>query len=88
MNRLVAVTAVAGMIFVGTPALGDGSAKQSTMSKRHTIVQVADCMRKRMSHDKGTSYNEARKTCKDQVARQSDNTSSDALVASAAPLKP
>jgi hypothetical protein len=87
MNRLAAVIAVAGMIFVGTRALGDESANQSTMSKRHTIVQVVDCMRKRMSHDKGTSYNEARKTCKDQVARQSDNTSSGALVASAAPLK-
>jgi hypothetical protein len=87
MNRLAAVIAVAGMIFVGTRALGDGSANQSTLSKRHTIVQVVDCMRKRMSHDKGTSYNEARKACKDQVARQSDNMSSGALVASAAPLK-
>jgi hypothetical protein len=88
MNRLVAVIALAGVIFAGTRALGDESASQSRMSKRHTIVQVFDCMKKRMSHDKGTSYNEARKTCKDQVAKQGDNTSSGALVASATPPKP
>jgi hypothetical protein len=88
MNRPVAVVVVAGMMFVGTRALGDESASQSRISKRHTVVQVVDCMKKRMSHDQGTSYNEARKTCKDQIAKQSDNTPSGALVASATPLKP
>jgi hypothetical protein len=88
MNRLVAIIALAGMIFVGTRALGDESANQSRMSKRHTVVQMVDCMKKRMSHDRGTSFNEARKTCKDQVAKQSDSASSGALVASATPPKP
>jgi|HubBroStandDraft_3_1064219.scaffolds.fasta_scaffold171490_2 hypothetical protein len=89
MNRPVSVIIVsAGVIFAGARALGDEAANQSRMSKRHTIVQVVDCMKKRMSHDRGTSYNEARRTCKDQVAKQSDNTSSGTLVASATPPKP
>jgi hypothetical protein len=88
MNRLVAVIALTGVMFAGMRAFGDESASQSRMSKRHTIVQVVDCMKKRMSHDKGTSYNEARKTCEDQFAKQSANTSSGTLVASATSPKP
>lgn len=88
MNRLVTVIALCAMIFAGTPALGDESASQSRMSRRHGIAQLVVCMKKRMSNDKGTSYNEARTTCKDQIARQSDNTSSGTLVASATPPKP
>jgi hypothetical protein len=88
MNRLATVIALASVIFAGTPALGDESASQSRMSRRHTIVQLVVCMKKRMSYDKGSSYNEAKKTCKDQIANNGDGSSSGALVASATPSKP
>jgi hypothetical protein len=88
MNRLATVIALASMIFAGTRAFGDESASQSRVGKRHAIAQLVVCMKTRMSHDRGTSYNEARKTCKDQIANQGGSTPSGALVASATPRKP
>jgi hypothetical protein len=86
--RLVTVIALTGVIFAGTHALGDESASQPRMSDRHAVAQLVDCMKKRMSYDRDASYNEARKTCRDQIAKQSNNTSSGTLVASATPPKP
>jgi hypothetical protein len=88
MNRLITAIAMTGVIFASTRALGDESATQPRMGKRHAIAQLVVCMKRRMSHDKGASYNEARKTCKDQIDRQSDNAPSGSLVASATPPKP
>jgi len=82
MNRVVPIIAFTSVMFVGTQALAVDSSRQSTMSKRQMIVQIVDCMKKRMSADKSHSYNEAMKTCKDQINRESDDLSSGALVAS------
>jgi hypothetical protein len=78
MKRVVTVIALTGVICVGTQALTVGSTSPPTMSKRQMIVQTADCMRKRMSADKSSSYNDAMKTCKDQINKQSNNPASGA----------
>jgi hypothetical protein len=88
MNRVVTVIAVTGVILVGAQAHAVDSTSQSRMSKRQLIVQMVGCMRKRMSADKGTSYNEAMKACKDQMNKENDNVPSGALVASDTPAKP
>jgi hypothetical protein len=88
MNLVVPIIALTGVMFVGAQAHAVDSASQSTMSKRQMIVQMVDCMKKRMSADKGRSYNEAMKACKDQINRESDDLSSGALVASDTPTKP
>jgi hypothetical protein len=82
MNRVVSMIALTGVMFVGAQAHAVDSTSQSTMSKRQMIVQIVDCMKKRMSADKSRSYNEAMKTCKDQINKESDDLSSGPLVAS------
>ena len=88
MYRVATVIALTGVIFACTPALAGDSASRSTMSKRQMIVQMVGCMKKRMSADRSSSYNDARKACKDQINKQSDNLASGALVASDTPAKP
>lgn len=85
MNRVATVIALTGVIFAGTPALAGDSTSRSTMSKRQMIAQMVGCMRKRMSADRNSSYNDARKACKN---KQSGNLPSGALVASDTPAKP
>jgi hypothetical protein len=82
MNRVVPIIALTSVMFVGAQAHAVDSTSQSTMSKRQMIVQIVDCMKRRMSADKSRSYNEAMKACKDQINRESDDLSSGALVAS------
>ena len=82
MNRLVPRIALTAVIAVGAQAHAVDSTSQSTMSKRQMIVQMVDCMKKRMSADKGRSYNEAMKACKDEMNKEGGNVSSGALVAS------
>jgi len=82
MIRLVQVRVLIGVMFIVAQAHAADSTSQSTMSKRQMIVQMIDCMKKRMSADKGRSYNEAMKACKDEMNRESGNLSSGALVAS------
>jgi hypothetical protein len=86
MNRAAPIIAVTGVMLVGAQAHGVDSASQPT-SKRQMIVQMVDCMKKRMSADKSRSYNEAMKACKDQISKESD-VSSGALVASDTSAKP
>ena len=88
MKRVVTAIALAGVIFVGTQARAVDSTSQPTMSKRQLIAQMVGCMRKRMSADKNSSYNDAMKACKDQTNKQRDNFPSGALVASDTPAKP
>jgi hypothetical protein len=88
MNRLLTVIAATGVIFAGAQALAVDSVKQSTMSKRQMIVQIVGCMKKRMAANKGSSYNEVMKACKDQINKEGDNLASGALVASDTPAKP
>jgi hypothetical protein len=82
MNRVVPIIALTGVMFVGAQAHAVDSASQPTISKRQMIVQIVDCMKKRMSADKSRSYNEAMKACKDRINKESDDLSSGALVAS------
>ena len=82
MNRVVPIIALTGVLFAGAQAQAVDSTGQSAISKRQMIVQVVDCMKKRMSADKNRSYNEAMKACKDQINKESDDLSSGALVAS------
>jgi hypothetical protein len=82
MNRVLTVVALSGVIFVGARALAADSMNQSTMSKRQLFAQIVGCMKKRMSANKNSSYNEAMKACKEQIRQQNDNLPSDALVAS------
>ena len=88
MNRVMPIIAITGVMFAGAQARAVDSPSQSTTSKRQMIVQIVDCMKKRMSADKSRSYNEAMKACKDQINRESDDLSSGALVASDARAKP
>jgi hypothetical protein len=87
MNRVVTMIALSGVVFVGTRALAVDSISQPTMSKRQMVAQIVGCMKKRMSANKNSSYNEAMKACKDQIKKGSDNLPSGALVASDTPAK-
>jgi hypothetical protein len=84
MNRLLTVFALTGVIFAGAPALGGESTNHSRMIKRQAIARSATCMKKRMSDDRRTSFNEARKACNGQDNKESDGP----LLASATPPKP
>jgi hypothetical protein len=88
MKRVMTVIALTGVIFVGAQARAADSTSQPTMSKRQMIAQMVGCMRKRMSANKNSSYNDAMKACKVQMNRQSDNLPPGALVASDTPAKP
>ena len=88
MNRVVTMIALSGVVFVGTRALAVDSTSQPTMSKRQMVAQIVGCMKKRMSANKNSSYNEAMKACKDQINKQSDKLPSGALVASDTTAKP
>ena len=89
MNRIFTVMAMTGvMMLVGARALAADSANPSTMSKRQLIAQVVGCMKKQMSASNSISYNAAMKACKDQMSRQSDNSTSRTLVASDGLTKP
>ena len=88
MNRMFTVVALSGVIFVGARALAVDSTNQPTMSKRQLIAQVVGCMKKQMSASNSISYNAAMKVCKDQMSKQSDNSTSRTLVASDGLTKP
>lgn len=85
MNRVVTVIALIGVVFVGTRSLAADPVSRSTMSKRQMVAQIIGCMKKRMSANKNSSYNEAMKACKDQIKRDNDDLPSGPLVASDSP---
>jgi hypothetical protein len=87
MNRVLTAIAMTGLL-VGARALAVDSIGSPTMSKRQLIAQMVGCMRKQMSANNTISYNEAMKTCKDQMNTQSNNSASRTLVASDALAKP
>ena len=82
MNRLVTVIALSGVVFASTRALAGDTPSQSPVSKRQTLAQVVGCMKKRMSANKNSSYNEAMKACKEQIRKENDNSPGGTLVAS------
>ena len=76
------------VIIVGAQAIAVDTIDQSPISKRQMIVQVVNCMKKRMAANREISYNAAAKLCKNQVNNQSNNSASVAVVASDSPAKP
>ena len=88
MTRVLTMIAIGVVLLAGAQAVADEAVSESTMRKRQMMVQVVNCMKKRMSVNREISYNAASKLCKDQVSSQSDISVSVALVASAAAAKP
>jgi hypothetical protein len=84
MTRVLTMIVMGVLILVAAPAIAVDAIGQSTVSKRQTIVQVANCMRKRMSADRDISYNAAAKVCKNQVNNQSNNSASVTLASDSA----
>jgi hypothetical protein len=82
MSRVVTAIALIGVVFVGTRSLAADSVNRPTMSKRQMVAQIIGCMKKRMSANKNSSYNEAMRACKDQIKRDNDDLPSGPLVAS------
>jgi hypothetical protein len=87
MNHVLTAIAMTGLL-IGAQALAVDPTGQPTISKRQLIVQMVGCMRKQISANNAISYNEALKTCKDQMNTQSDNSASHTLVASDTLTKP
>jgi Tfp pilus assembly protein PilV len=85
MNRLLTVVATTGAMVMQAHAVD--STDQSTMSKQQMFAQIVDCMKKRKSANKDSSYREAFKACKNQLNKGGD-TESGALVASDPQVKP
>jgi hypothetical protein len=88
MNRLVTAISITGLIFAGTQARAVDPASPSKSSKHQMVVQIVGCMKKRMSADRSSSFNEAMKACREQINKESDNLPPGALVASDTPAKP
>ncbi len=87
MNHALIAIAMTGLL-IGAQALAVDSTGQPAMSKRQLIAQMVACIRKQMSAHNTISYNEALKTCKDQINRQGEDSASSTLVASDALAKP
>jgi hypothetical protein len=66
-----AMLAMTAMACSGSQAVADS--RQPSITRHQLNVKTVGCMWKRMSVDRTVSYNEAAKTCKDQIAQQNDN---------------
>jgi hypothetical protein len=88
MTRVMRMIAIGLVMLMHAQAIAADAVGQATISKRQMVVQVVDCMKKRMSANKAISYNAAAKVCKNQVDNQSSSSESVALVASDSAAKP
>jgi hypothetical protein len=88
VTRVLTMIAMGIVMLTGAQAVAVDAVSQPTLKKRQMIVQVVNCMKKRMSVDREISYNAASKVCKEQVNNQSNNSVPAALVASTSPAKP
>ncbi len=68
-----------GLTMIATAALALAAAqaaadtvRQPPMTRHQMNLKTVGCMRKRMAIDQRVSYNEAAKTCKDQITQQND----------------
>jgi hypothetical protein len=66
MSRLFPAIALVGVMYAGLPAYAVDTIRQSILDQR----QVRGCMSKRMSSDRGISYNEAKKDCASRLRAQ------------------
>jgi hypothetical protein len=72
-RNTLTVLAMTSGAFAGAQAPAD-SLPQPPMTRHQLIAKTIDCMRKLMSKDAAVSYNEAAKTCRRQIGRQSDKS--------------
>ena len=72
-----ALPAFIALMLAATPALG-GEPKEAAATPR----QVAHCMMKRLRADRSESYRDAFKTCKQELAVESDRNAATAMNAS------
>jgi hypothetical protein len=86
-DRVLTIISMIFAMFTGVSALAIDSFGSPTMTKHQMVVQMASCMKTRMSASKTIWYNEAEKACKDQKDKQRAISASGALVASNTPPK-
>jgi len=84
MTKVWTPITVSVAILVFAQAVAVDAVGQLTLSQRQIVI---NCMKKRMSVDRGISYNAAAKVCKSEVNRPSNNPVSVAAVASDSPAK-
>jgi hypothetical protein len=77
--------AVTSLSFAGMQAMG-GSVQPPPTERHQMMLETTDCMRRRMSADKVVSYNEAAKTCREQIRKQHAQPAP--LVAAGNPRRP
>jgi hypothetical protein len=87
MKHTATVVALTCAILAGR-AFAVDSTSQARPSKHQSVARMVDCMKKRMSADKSSSYHDAMKACQDQIDRQNGNLPSGALVAADISAKP
>ncbi len=89
MTRVLTFVAISVAMLMNAKGIAADTMSPAPTTKRQMAVQVVNCMKKRMSVDKATSYNAAAKVCKDQVNNiQSNNRVSVALAARDIPANP
>lgn len=87
MTRAWSAIAALFMLGMGTPVVAADAGNHPSMSRHQMAAQVIACMKRRMSADQKISYNEAARSCKEQVDRQNEVSVSGPLVASDTPAK-
>jgi hypothetical protein len=66
MDRLLCKIVLLGLLFSSAAALANESRRQATMDQR----QIRACMSRRMSADRTLPYNDAKRTCAEQLKAQ------------------
>jgi hypothetical protein len=72
MNRVLSGIALISLILTGSQSLSLDLTSQSAISKK----QISGCMTKRMLANRALSYNDARKSCSEQLKGQNASISS------------
>lgn len=73
MNRILAASAIAGLMFFNAYAFADDEVSQAGMAQQHKMMK--DCMAKHASQDKGMTKGNMEKACKEEMKAQKDNSS-------------
>lgn len=81
MHPLLMTMIAAGML-AGSTAYA-AHAPHSFSAKRQAAVQIASCMKRRMTESRHISYNEAGRACRDEVFKQMDGGNAGPMVADA-----
>jgi len=87
MTRALALIAALLALGIGAPDMAADAGNHPSLSKHQIVAQIIACMKKRMAADQKISYNEAARSCKEQVRRQIEGSVSGPLVAADNPAK-